>query len=265
MVDADIFRDPNPYGTEQAIQKNMDVLIEGILPDGALGKLKPERIISFEIGYKTKLLERFFIDAVYYNSIYQDFIGLVEVVKPRTSPTVDLFTAAHQVNNSSQNELIFVYTNAQENVMIQGISVGAKYLFPVGAVLSGNATWSDLSSNPKDPIIPGFNTPGFKANVSISNRRLDQLENNPGFDKVGFSLAWRYQSGINWESPYASGWLEPNNSWDLQVSYTFISPRSILKAGVSNFFNILYTNSFGGAQVGAFYYISYSIEDLFNF
>lgn len=264
-VDADVYSDVNPYGTEQAILKNMAILLEGVVPGGVLGKLKPERVISFEFGYKTKLVDKLFIDAIYYNSIYQDFIGLVEVVKPRTSPLVDLFTSAHQINNSEQNELMFIYTNAREEVMIQGISLGMKYLFPIGTVLSGNATWSDLRSDPQDPIIPGFNTPGFKANVSISNRRLDKLDNNPGFKKIGFSLAWRYQSGINWESPYASGWLEPNNTWDLQMSYTFVNPRSILKAGVSNFFNILYTNSFGGAQVGAFYYISYSIEDLFNF
>ena len=264
-VDADVFRAVNPYGTDQAILNNMSILTEGIVPIGAFGELKPERVISFEFGYKTKLFEKLFVDAVYYNSTYQDFIGLVELVKPRTSPQVDLFTSAHQINDSEQNEFIFLYTNAQENVMIQGISLGLKYMFPVGAVLSGNATWSDLRSNPKDPIVPGFNTPGFKANVSISNRRLDKLENNPGFNKVGFSLAWRYQSSTNWESTYASGWLEPNNTWDLQVSYSFIDPRSVLKAGVSNFFNIPYTNSFGGAQVGAFYYISYSIENLFNF
>lgn len=265
-VDEDMYSTTTtPLGSEQAILKNIGILQDGVIPNGAFKTLSPEQVISFEFGYKTKLVDKLFIDAVYYYSIYRDFIGLVEVVKPRTSPTVDLYTAAHQINNSSQSELFFIYTNAQEKVMIQGISLGMKYMFPVGAVLSGNATWSDLRSDPKDPIIPGFNTPGFKANVSISNRRLDKLENNPGFKRVGFNLAWRYQSSINWESPYASGWLEPYNSWDLQFSYTFVNPRSVIKAGVSNFLNIPYTNSFGGAQVGAFYYISYSIEDLFNF
>ncbi len=263
-VDEDMYSS-NPLGSEQAILKNIGMLSDGIVPVGAFSQLRPEQVISFEVGYKTKLIEKLFIDAVYYYSIYRDFIGLVDVVKPHTSPTVDLFTAANQINNSSQNELLFIYSNAKEEVMIQGFSLGMKYLFPVGAVLSGNATWSDLRSDPEDPIIPGFNTPAFKANVSISNRKLDKLENNPGFKRVGFNLIWRYQSGINWESPYATGWLEPYNSWDIQFSYTFVNPQSVLKAGVSNFFNIPYTTSFGGAQVGAFYYISYMVEHLFNF
>lgn len=263
-VDADLYS-ATPLGSEQALLKNLGILQEGIVPTGAISSLSPEKVISFEVGYKSKLFDKLFIDAVYYYSIYRDFIGLMEVVKPATSPTVDLYTAAHQINNSTQSEMLFIYTNASEEVMIQGISMGMKFMFPIGAVLSGNATWSDLRSDPKDPIVPGFNTPGFKANVSLSNRRLDKLENNPGFKRVGFNLAWRYQSGINWESPYASGWLDPYNSWDIQFSYTFVNPRSVIKAGVSNFFNIPYTTSFGGAQVGAFYYISYSIEDLFNF
>lgn len=264
-VDADIHSDLNPYGTDQAILNNMSILEGGIVPDGAFNELKPESVISFELGYKTKISDKLFIDAVYYNSIYNDFIGLVELVKPRTSPQADLFTSAHQINNSGQNEFIFLYSNAHEKVMIQGISLGLKYILPAGTVFSSNATWSDLRSNPRDPIIPGFNTPAFKTNVSISNRRLGKSGNNKALNKLGFNLVWRYQSGINWKSPYASGWLKPNNSLDCQVSYSFINIRSILKAGASNLINVPYTNSFGGAQVGVYYYVSFTIDDLFNF
>jgi len=261
-VESDIFNEENPYGSDQAILKNLPILAQGIVPEGAFDELKPEHVLTFELGYKTKLFEKLFVDAVYYNSIYNDFIGMVELVKPRTSPQVDLFISAHQLNNSGQNEFIFLYTNAHENVMIQGASLGLKLVLPKGVYISGNASWSDLKSSLNDPVIPGFNTPEFKGNLSISRRRLGNPHYFKGLDNIGFSLVWRYQSGFLWESPYATGWLKPISTCDLQVSYSFINNRSVLKAGASNLFNAPYTNSYGGVQVGAIYYISFSIENL---
>jgi len=229
-----------------------------------IGNLQPEKVVSFELGYKSKLADKLFLDAVYYRSTYENFVGYAEIVKPRTSPDIDLFTAATQVNNSTQSEVFYIYSNSHEKITIQGVAAGIKYLFPIGAVISANATWSNLQTEIDDPIVPGFNTPVFKSNVSVSNRRMDQLENNPGFKNVGFNVTWRWQSGIDWESPFASGYLDPVSTFDIQVSVNFDRPQSTLKMGVSNFFDILYTNSFGGTQVGSFYYVSFTISNLLN-
>lgn len=263
-VDADLYSLYNPYNSDQAILKNMGILTEGIVEEKDIGNLGPEKVVSYEFGYKSKLFDKLFVDAVYYRSTYENFIGYTEIVKPRTSPEIDLFIAATQVNNFTQNEVFYIYSNSHEKVTIQGVSAGLKYLFPIGAVISANATWSNIRTGIDDPIVPGFNTPVFKSNVSVSNRRLDQLENNPGFKNVGFNVVWRWQSGIDWESPFASGYLKPVSTFDVQVSVHFDSPQSTLKMGVSNFFDILYTNSFGGTQVGSFYYVSYTINNLLN-
>ncbi len=257
------FREADPpYGQEQARMANLDILKAGIVDRGQLGTLRPESVNSFEVGYKADISHLIFFDAVYYYSVYRDFIGLIRMVKTRTSPRTDLYMASTQVNNTSMRELYYIYTNSHEKVSIQGFSLGWKWLTPLGSIVSGNLTWSDLNSRITDPVVPGFNTPPFKMNVSLANRKLDRMENNPGFRNVGFKVNWRYQSRFYWQSPFGDGWVDPYNTWDFQVSYHFRKPRSLLKAGVNNFFNVRYTNTFGGTQVGIFYYISYRIDDL---
>lgn len=260
----DVNREVNPLSPAQATMNNLDILNENIVKQDELRDFKTEQIFSYELGYKTKFLDKLFVDAVFYNSFYRNFIGLVEIVKPRTSPQIDMFTAANQANSSSQSDVLYIYTNSKQAVTIHGLSTGLKYLAPIGAIISGNFTWSHLASSENDPIIPGFNTPEYKFNISIANRRLDRLENNPGFKNLGFNVVWRWQSRTLWQSPFGNGWIEPVSTWDVQASYRFHKPESIIKLGVSNFFNVSYTTSFGSAQIGSFYYISYTVENLFN-
>ena len=260
----DINREDSPMTPTQAAMNNLEILDDNIVGQNDLTDFRTEKVFSYELGYKTKFIDKIFFDASFYNSFYNNFIGLVEIVKPRTSPQVDLLTAASQINNSSQSDVLYIYTNSQQAVSIYGLTTGLKYVSPIGAIISGNFTWSNLASSEDDPIIPGFNTPDYKFNISISNRKLDKLENNPGFKNLGFNVVWRWQSRTLWQSPFGDGWIEPVSTWDVQASYRFHKPESILKLGVSNFFNVSYTTSFGSAQVGSFYYISYTVENLFN-
>jgi len=259
-----VSRHDAPLTPAQAIINNLNILDDNIVGQNDLTYFKSEKVFSYELGYKTKFIDKVFFDASFYNSFYNNFIGLVEIIKPRTSPQVDLLTSASQVNNSSQMDVLYIYTNSKKAISIHGLSTGLKYITPIGAILSGNFTWSHLASSEDDPIIPGFNTPEYKFNISIANRRLDKLENNPGFKNLGFNVVWRWQSRTLWQSPFGNGWIEPVSTWDVQASYRFHKPESIFKIGVSNFFNVSYTTSFGSAQVGSFYYISYTVENLFN-
>jgi len=261
----DVNRENSPLAPDQAAINNLNILEENIVQENEIETLVPEQVYSFEIGYKTKVFDKIFLDFVYYHSNYKNFIGLVDVIKPRTSPNIDLYTASTQINNSTQYEKYFIYTNSQRNIAIQGISTGLKYIAPLGVIFSGNLTWSDLTTDVNDPLIPGFNTPKFKFNASIANRRLDKMENNPGFKNLGFNLVWRWQSGFDWQSPFGNGWIDPAGTWDFQFSYRFHRPESILKVGVTNFFNDEpYITSFGSPQIGSFYYVSFLIENLFN-
>lgn len=253
-----------PIGLNQAINRNMQLLSPGIVSENQLQQLKPERVVSYEIGYKTKLGNVLFFDAVYYYSNYSNFIGIAKVVKPRTSPQVNLFTAASQVNKSAQNDIYFLNINSQENVGIQGVALGGKWLMPMGSILSGNLTWSDLRNDSDDPVLPGFNTPGFKSNLTLQNRRMDRMENNPGWRNIGFKVTWRYQSRYYWESAFGDGWIEPVSTFDIQFSINVAKPKSMIKFGASNFFNNSFVYSFGGSKIGVLYYASYFIDGLFS-
>ncbi len=262
-VNADIENVDSPYSLNQAINKNLSILEAGIVPEKQMQELRPEQIISFEVGYKTKIMDVLFVDAVYYNSVYRNFIGIAKMVKPRTSPQTDMFVAASQVNKSAQNDIYYVNVNSGERIGIQGVAVGYKWLMPMGSILSGNITWSDMRSQPEDPISPGFNTPGLKSNLSIQNRKMDKMENNPGFRNMGFKITWRYQNRYYWESTFGDGWVEPVNTFDIQFSLNMEKPKSILKFGASNFFNNSFTYSFGGSNIGVLYYVSYIIDNIF--
>lgn len=263
-VKADMSVEGNPLGLNQAINKNLDVLDAGIVQQSIIQQLKPEQVFSFEVGYKTNIKNIIYLDAVYYNSIYRDFIGITKVVKPRTSPQINLFTAATQVNKSAQNDIYFLNLNSQGNIGIQGISFGYKWLMPLGSIISGNITWADIRTETNDPIAPGFNTPGFKSNLSLQNRRMDRMENNPGFKNVGFKVTWRYQSRYYWQSTFGDGWIEPVSTFDIQFSINIAKPKSMVKFGASNFFNTPFVYSFGGSNIGALYYVSYLIDNIFR-
>jgi outer membrane receptor protein involved in Fe transport len=263
-VRVDMSAETNPYGLEQAIYKNMSLLQSGIVLQEQLKQLRPEKVISFETGYKTKIANVLFLDVVYYNSVYRDFIGTAKMVKPRISPQTDLFTAATQVNKSAQNDVFFVHVNSRDKVGIQGIALGYKWLMPMGSILSGNMTWSDIRNQVTDPVAPGFNTPGFKSNLTLQNRRMDRMENNPGFRNVGFKVTWRYQSRYYWESTFGDGWVEPVSTFDVQFSVNIGKPRSMVKFGASNFFNNSFVYSFGGSNIGVLYYVTYIVDNIFN-
>lgn len=263
-VKIDMTNEDTPFGLNQALIKNLELLESGIVREDQIKQLKPERVISFEMGYKTKISDIIFLDAVYYNSMYRDFIGIAKVVKPRTSPQVNMFTAATQINKSAQTDAYFINVNSQNRIGIQGVSFGYKWLMPMGSIISGNVTWSDIRTDINDPVAPGFNTPGFKSNLSLQNRRMDRMENNPGFSNIGFKVTWRYQSQFYWESAFGDGWIEPVSTFDVQFSVNIKNPKSIVKFGASNFFNNSFAYSFGGSNIGVLYYVSYLIDNVFS-
>ncbi|WP_163323107.1 TonB-dependent receptor [Draconibacterium mangrovi] len=263
-VSVDMVSNENQYGYNQAVLKNLDILEGGIVSDDDIDGFEPERVFTFELGYKTKIANTLFLDAVYYNSLYKNFVGISKVVKPKTSLQVDMFTAATQLNNSAQNDVFYLNVNSRSKINVQGVSLGYKWLAPMGAIFSGNMTWTNISTEQYDPVAPGFNTPGFKSNLSVQNRKMDQMENNPGFRNVGFKVTWRYQNRYYWESTFGDGWIEPVSTLDIQFSVNMDSPKSLLKFGASNLLNNKFAYSFGGANVGVMFYVSYVIDDVFS-
>jgi iron complex outermembrane recepter protein len=264
-VNNDVLDEKLPFGSNQALIKNLPILEQGIVQPDEIEQIKSERIFSMEAGFKTKIQNSLYLDAQYYNSIYRDFIGIVKIVKPRTSPQADLFTSATQVNKSAQHDVYYLNVNSSHPVGIHGLAIGYKWITPLGAIISGNTTLTEIRTSVEDPVVPGFNTPGFKTNLTLQNRRLDRMENNPGFRNIGFKITWRFQNRFLWESAFGDGYIPRISTVDVQFTSHFSNPKSTLKFGASNFFNNKFSYSFGGSKVGVVFYMSYVVDDIFSF
>lgn len=112
--------------------------------------VRPEKVKSVEVGYRTTLFSNLFFDGSYYYSHYKDFLGYKVAGDVTFSPT--------DTNNISGITFYRVAANSNEVVTTQGASVGLTYFFKKFFSITGNYSWNELrKKSAEDPIIPAFN------------------------------------------------------------------------------------------------------------
>ncbi|KAA2244521.1 TonB-dependent receptor plug domain-containing protein [Chitinophaga agrisoli] len=240
----------NNLDTASAAIKNKNLLQVANLP-----VMEPERINSFEVGYKSVLLDNKLVldfDA-YYNS-YKGFLGQVEVSVP-TSGKVGSDAAVIDMVTRSKQSRYRVYTNAKNIYNSYGSSLGVTYIFYKTFQVSGNANFNKLSQNPNpDLFSTGFNTPEWVTNISFSNREV--------FKNVGFNVVFRWQDQLYWESTLANGTVPSYATVDAQVNFRIPKLKSTIKIGGSNVLNNRYIQFAAGPTIGALYYASILVDGL---
>lgn len=221
--------------------------------------VKPEQIQSFELGYKGLIGNRLLVDAAYYYNIYEDFIAQFRVRKaagPFTGdPGNDQAVAASLLSGDASNTFQ-LYTNVDETVKSQGAVFGFDFSLPSSFLLSANYNWNELITDREDQFIFDYNTPEHKVNVSLGNRRLTE--------QLGFNLTWRWQEAFDWTSSFASGRVPDVSTFDAQMSYRVPEIRSVVKLGGSNIFNNRHFLNYGGPNLGAIYYVSFTFDQFLN-
>jgi outer membrane receptor protein involved in Fe transport len=238
----------------------------------SLPELRPERVQSFEIGYKSLLASnRLLIDVAYYYNIYNDFITQTSVRKspgpifPGALPNTDegainainAPTLLTPITTPGQENTFQTYTNiVDEDVRAHGAAVGLTYNLPRNFTIGGNYNFNKLITTIGEDFLSDFNTPEHKANITFGNRKLT--------DNIGFGLTYRYQSAFRWESTFAIGDVPEIHTFDAQVSYRLKELKSIVKLGGSNIFNNRNFQNFGGPTLGAIYYVSITFDELLN-
>ncbi|MEO1050315.1 MAG: TonB-dependent receptor [Bacteroidota bacterium] len=248
--------DQIPLNQEQAELRNLNILQDNIIQATDIREIRPEQVSTFELGYKSLLADgKLVLDVNYYHNTYQNFIGIVRVIKPKTSPQTDAFLAARQVNNSVERDVFFINSNASESVISQGISFNVDYTSRGRFVLGVNGAWANLTSESDDPIVPGFNTPSFKANYTIGHNRVAE--------NVGFKFILRTRRAFQWESNFGDGEVPEYFNLDTQVSIKLPKMHSLLKIGFSNIGNEYYADTFGGPRIGAVPYIQITYDPTF--
>lgn len=193
--------------------------------------IRPEQARTIELGYKGNILDQsLFIDAGYYFTSYKDFIGYnigLEPVFFNSTINTPLFVNAYRVA-----------ANATETVTTQGVSIGLNYFFS-NYNLGGNYSWNVLNKKgTDDPIIPAFNTPEHKFNISFSGTKLKLpfVEN----ENFGFGLNYKWIQGFVFEgSPQFTGTVPTYDMLDAQINYVVPDWNMTFKLGGSNIIGIM--------------------------
>ncbi len=237
--------------------ENLKLQYLGILEDGIIGTdrfngIKPETITSVEFGFRSLVDSKRLFEAIVYVNHYQDFIGVSRVIKPRTSPTRDLQLAAEQANNPGTSEQIFISDNASKAIITQGLEFVYDVTSDQGTNFVVNTTFANIVQSADDDLIPGFNTPAFKLNLTLGHDRISK--------NFGGKISWRYRSSYEWESNFVDGTIPFYNTFDFQFTYKIPQIFGTLRFGGNNVLNNAQFNAFGGPEITAFYYLSFGFD-----
>lgn len=216
--------------------------------------IRPEKVKSFELGARTTLFEKVYVDASYYFSIYNDFIGYNLGIK----------SDFESVTNLPKNTQVYRYAaNSTNTVTTQGLNIGLNYYFANYFMFGGNYSWNKLNKTfEDDPIIPAFNTPENKYNLSISGRDIEIKLGKKKLKNFGFNVTYKWIQGFIFEgSPQFTGFIDSYDLLDAQISFGIKKLNSTLKIGASNVLNNKVYQTYGGPQVGRLAYINI----LYNF
>ena len=218
--------------------------------------IRPEKVKTFEIGYRATLFDHLYLDINYYYSLYSDFIGY--------KVGADLLAYHSPVGDQISVKHIYrIAANAEDIVNSQGFSLGLNYFIGKFFTFNGNYSWNELNlRGSEDPIIPAFNTPRNKFNLGFNGRDIDtHLGNNIHLRHWGFSINYKWIQGFVFEgSPQFTGEIDDYALVDAQVNMRVSSIKSTFKIGASNLLNNLHYEVYGGPLVGRLAYISVLFE-----
>ena len=213
--------------------------------------IRPERVKTIEAGYRSILGENLYVDASYYYNIYDDFIGFL----------VGLDVEFNEINLPSDVQAFRVTANARDQVTTQGFAIGMNYYFKKFYQISGNYTWSKLNTETDDEIIPAFNTPEHKFNVSLSGRDIPIRIGGFSSDNFGFNINYKWVESFLFEgSPQFTGTVPGFDLLDVQVNYEFEKINTTLKVGASNILENLHIETVGGPLVGRLAYLKLTYQ-----
>ncbi|MBL4752181.1 MAG: carboxypeptidase-like regulatory domain-containing protein [Flavobacteriales bacterium] len=216
--------------------------------------IRPEKVKTFEVGYRATFWGSLYMDANYYYSIYKDFIGFKIGAEVDFDPVLS--------NQITALQAFRVASNADSTVTTQGVSVGLNYFFKKHIALSGNYSWNKLKkTGTDDPIIPAFNTPEHKFNLGISGRDIKSKIGDVRITRWGFSVNYKWIQGFTFEgSPQFTGDVPTYDLLDFQINKFFPKLNMTAKLGASNTLNKKRFQVYGGPLIGRLGYFSLLFE-----
>ncbi len=211
-----------------------------------LKPIQPEKVKTFEIGYRTTLFDHLYMDASYYYSIYNDFIGY----------NIGLTADFNSIGLPENIKVWRVASNATQTVTTQGFAIGLNYYFWKYFMVQTNYSWNKLNTAETDPIIPAFNTPAHKYNIGFSGRDIN-LKILKGNTFWGFNINYKWVQGFTFEgSPQFTGQIPTYDMLDAQVNCLIPKWNMTFKLGAANLLNNQQFQTYGGPRIGRMAYLS---------
>lgn len=207
--------------------------------------IRPEKVKTLEVGYRTTIGDHLYADLSYYFSFYNDFIGY------QIGVTADFDSL---VGTASNVQIYRVAANANKQVTTQGFTSSLTYYFSTYYSLNGNYSWNRLNTATDDPIVPAFNTPEHKFNIGISGRDVPLF----GLKKTGFNINYKWIDAFVFEgSPQFTGQIPTYSLLDAQWNVNLEKIHTTIKLGASNILNNERFQTYGGPRIGRMGYISF--------
>jgi len=235
----------------------------GLLEKSDFALVKPEKVTSYEVGYRGALdiaESKLGVDvSVYYND-YEDFIAIKNIAVPLygtagadiTTPEGQLALAA--IGNGDFAGVGF-RTNSSADITSYGVGLGLSTKVFKGFNLGLNYTWSkfdfDQASDPD--FEAGFNTPEHKVKLQFGKTNL--------FKNFGFNVSARWQNDFYWESSFLEGTVDARTVLDAQINYKIPSLKSVFKLGGANLTGKEYFSAPGVGAIGSQFFLSWTINN----
>ena len=231
-------------------------------------EFKPERISTYEIGYRGALGDNLLIDAYYYFNSYTNFstgITAVQSAGPANDPDGDqqppfIGEADPEgiVRDNINVQPFRLIVSADGQVNTHGFAVGIDYVLPKNFVLETNASYHQLLNQEvllRQNSEVAYNAPRWRYNIKLSNRKLTE--------NLGFSLFWHWQEAFIWELGFPDR-IPAYQTLDAQLSYKVSFLKTVIKLGGANILNERYTTATANPRMGAVYYLSVTFDEFLN-
>lgn len=243
---AAVNKDVNTQGLTQAaaMEKN-----KGLLERNTYSYLQPEQMHSFEVGYRSTLLNsRLFVDGDVYYNFYSNFIAQIEASIPNTTDESQIPAYLYDRNKQGRYRL---WTNSKTIVHNYGAELDLMYLLNNKYSIFANASYQTLKrTKTNDGLEDGFNTPKWMVNGGVRGTNV--------YKKLGFNVTFKYQSNFYWQSFLVNGNVPAIFNADAMLQYSFANPSLTVKIGGANVLNRYYYSMLGGPQIGGFYYTTFT-------
>jgi outer membrane receptor protein involved in Fe transport len=218
--------------------------------------LQPEQNSSVELGYRTHINNRLYIDASAYGTQYRNFIN-----RPL------LFFRPEE--NPEDFQIFGIRQNRSETVIGYGAGIGLDYVVSSKLSVGISYDWNDYDSpdfTPAEGVQDEeaakaaflrslqFNIPEHRVNANINAKRLGPRE------RWGAHYNFRYNGSYNYFSNFGEALIPAFNTSDVAVSYRIPDWRTTLKIGASNVFRQEYITIYGAPMIGSLYYVSIRYE-----